>query len=439
MDKNNKLAPHALELERAILGALIDDNNSIEKVIDILKPEIFFSNAHAEIYNIMVDMYNNSEPYNLLILVEKLRNNGALEQIGGVNYLNQLTNYIEYSLNIREHSLIIYQKWMQREVIRLSKIAIQKANEDVTDVFLLLDDTIIGFTKILQNIRCNTIKSAKEIGNKIKKGILEEKAIAEEIELGICDLTTMKKTFNVIAAYQGNGKTAKMLTAAIYLSKNKIKTGIFSMEMSEEMLAARLLQCKTGINAKKILSNKLTKEERDAILNSEELTEYILINDDCTITQQNIIQKISMFIAKHSIEVLFIDYIQLIELTEGNSDVKAMENLTNKLQKIAKELNISIIALSQLSRSSERPNAGTLRGGGIEQAASDIWILFDEFHKEDNGKPWNDIPENRRGKLLLINAKARYGETENKDVYFDKPHQLMTNWVTKKHQKMDIF
>ena len=439
MDKNNKLAPHALELERAILGALIDDNNSIEKVIDILKPEIFFSNAHAEIYNIMVDMYNNSEPYNLLILVEKLRNNGTLEQIGGVNYLNQLTNYIEYSQNIKEHSLIIYQKWMQREVIRLSKIAIQKANEDVTDVFLLLDDTIIGFTKILQNIRCNTIKSAKEIGNKIKKGILEEKAIAEEIELGICNLTTMKKTFNVIAAYQGSGKTAKMLTAAIYLSKNKIKTGIFSMEMSEEMLAARLLQCKTGINAKKILSNKLTKEERDAILNSEELTEYILINDDCTITQQNIIQKISMFIAKHSIEVLFIDYIQLIELTEGNSDVKAMENLTNKLQKIAKELNISIIALSQLSRSSERPNAGTLRGGGIEQAASDIWILFDEFHKEDNGKPWNDIPENRRGKLLLINAKARYGETENKDVYFDKPHQLMTNWVTKKHQKMDIF
>jgi replicative DNA helicase len=432
------LPPQCIDMERAVLGSILFDQNFIIQVTDTLTPEKFYRDAHVIIFQAMLDLYHSSEPIDMLTVIEKLKLQGKMVQVGGAIYISELSNNYDYSSNIKTHALHIAQKWMQREIIRLSHLAIETAYEDTTDVFEMLDDTIVGLTRIIQDIRANKLKTAKEVGEQIQKSIATDEPMAEIIDLGFCDLSTIKKTFNVIGGAQGTGKTAMILTIAKNLASNEKKVGIISIEMTAQMLGARIMQTQTGIAAKKILSNALTEREKKMLLDLPSLTDRIIIDEDSKVNHENIIQKITMMVAKHNIDIVFIDYLQLISIPEKSNPVTMMENITSRLQRVAKELNISVIGLSQLTRTNEKPSAASLRGGGIEQAASDVWILHDEYFKDDQGLKWNDMDERTRGKLLLINAKSRYGQTDNKDIFFNKPYQLMSDWNNKPGSK-EIF
>lgn len=176
----------------------------------------------------------------------------------------------------------------------------------------------------------------------------------------------------------------------------------------------------------------MSPQEKEAYFEADtsHYDEYIFVDDDANITDRNILGKIKAFILKYGIEMLFVDYIQLVEVVKnGNTtEVSLIERLTSNLQRLAKEADIAIVALAQLVRSSDVPTAKSLRGGGLEQAASDILILYDEHWKENDGVKWTDIPENRRGLIKCIYAKGRYTEVGNRDLYFDKPRQTFSDW-----------
>lgn len=427
-----KIPPQAINIEESILGILLTQPNAMVQVSDILKPEMFYKDANILIYTVIDELHIKSYPIDIMTVSQELRNKGKLEEAGGVFYISELTNS-EYG-NIVYNSKIIVQKWMQREMIRISHETIKEAYEDITDVFDLIDKTSLQIVSI-SNRKQNNIKTVGYIKTKISKSILSGQPISECFSLGISGLDFMSKTFNVVAGYQGTGKTALMLTACKNLAKNKVKSGIMSIEMSDVMLVARLIQSDTRISSKKIVTNDLTEAEKELYFDQKEsdYDNYIFVDDDCDVTDKNIISKIIAFVMKFGIKVLFLDFIQLIEIIRnGNAtEVLGVEKLTRNLQNVAKQFDVSIIALSQLIRSTEVPTAKSLRGGGLEQAASDIIILYDEFWKENDGVAWKDIPEERRGKVKGIYAKGRYTEVENRDFYFDKPHQLYYDWNNK--------
>lgn len=427
-----KLPPQATDVEQSILGILLTQGNSIVQVSDILKPEMFYKEAHVLIYYAMEQLHAKSQPIDIMTVSQELRTMGKLDEVGGMFFISELTNS-EYG-NIIYNSKIIVQKWMQREMIRIAFEVINEAYDDITDAFDLIDKTSLKIVSI-SNRKQSNIKTVGFIKSKISQSILNSEPIAQCFDLGISGLDFMSKTFNVVAGFQGTGKTALMLTACKNLAKNRIKSGIMSIEMSDVMLVARLIQSDTMISSKKIVTNDLNENERELYFEQKNAVydDYIFVDDDCDVTDRNVISKIIAFIMKFGIKVLFLDFIQLIEIVRnGNAtEVLGVEKLTRNIQNVAKQFDVAIIALSQLIRSSEVPTAKSLRGGGLEQAASDIIILYDEFWKENDGVAWKDIPADRRGKVKGIYAKGRYTEVQNRDFFFDKPHQLYYDWNTK--------
>lgn len=430
IDFHGKIPPQARELEAAVLGAILIEKEAISYVCDILKPDCFYVNAHATIYQTVQNLFSKSQPIDLLTTTEHLRKLEKLESVGGAYFLSELTNLVASSANIEYHARIIKQKYIQREMIRISNLISSKCYEDIEDVFEVLDNFSTELLK-LNSFDLSSLKSATQIENKIRKNILENKPIAKVYNIGICGLDFMTKTFNVIAGLPATGKTAFMLTSALNLSKQNISVAILSLEMAEEMLVSRLIQTGTAIASKKIITNNLSEFEKNKIFDCDALPSNIYIDDNTDITDVNIISKIKGMALKYKIQVLFLDYLQLVGLTTKGTEVKAMELLTNSLQKVAKDLDICIIGLSQINKENEKPTMKSLRGGGIEQAASDIYILHDEYYKQNDGKKWQEIALNNRGRIELIYAKGRYSAVENRLLYFDKPKQLIFDWNIK--------
>ena len=217
-----KIPPQAINIEESILGILLTQPNAMVQVSDILKPEMFYKDANILIYTVIDELHIKSYPIDIMTVSQELRNKGKLEEAGGVFYISELTNS-EYG-NIVYNSKIIVQKWMQREMIRISHETIKEAYEDITDVFDLIDKTSLQIVSI-SNRKQNNIKTVGYIKTKISKSILSGQPISECFSLGISGLDFMSKTFNVVAGYQGTGKTALMLTACKNLAKNKVKSG----------------------------------------------------------------------------------------------------------------------------------------------------------------------------------------------------------------------
>lgn len=426
-----KVPPQARELEEAVLGALLIDSSVINSLTDILSPETFYVDAHGVIFQAVLELHAMSHPVDMLTVTERLRVTGRLENVGGAYYISQLTNVVASAANARYHAFIVRQKYIQREHIRIANEIMQEMYEDVGDVFEISDKYTTQLLS-LTNVSVSNIKSVAQIQGEINKTILLGKPIAKIYSIGINGLDFMSKTFNIVAGYPGTGKTALMLSASVNLARQGVRVGIMSIEMSNNMLVARMIQAHNKISSKRIITGELTDEEKEMIINCERLPETIFTDDSSNITDKNILSKVKAFILKHDIEFLFIDFIQMMQIVEAKKlEVKVMEIISTALQQLAKDLDRCFVALSQLSKTTdknEKPTYNNLRGGGIEQAASDILILYDEHFKDNDGVRWQEIPKERRGMVQVIYAKGRYSEVGNSYVYFDKPRQTMVDW-----------
>ena len=427
-----KVPPQAKELEEAVLGAIMLEKTAFDTVIEILKPECFYVDAHQRIYNAFKSLADKSMPIDLLTVVEELKFREELDMVGGPYYITKLTNSVVSSANIETHARIVLQKFIQRELIRISGEIINDAYEDSTDVFDLMDD---AEEKIFQ-ITNNFLKTDyREMSSALAEAInrIDELRTRQEDISGIpsgfssMDRVTygwQKTDLIILAARPAVGKTAFALNLARTAALNKIRptpVAIFSLEMSAGQLVQRILSAESEIPLEKISRGKMEDYEYQQLHTKgiKRLEQApIFIDDTAALNIFEFRAKARRLVNKHKVGLIIIDYLQLMS---GNSDKggnreQEISTISRNLKALAKELQVPIIALSQLSRAvetrkeSKMPQLSDLReSGAIEQDADMVMFIYRPEYYEQMA---NEQGESTRGETHIRIAKHRNGSLE---------------------------
>jgi len=376
-----KVQPQAVPLEEAVLGALMLDREALPIVMDILRPESFYLEAHQHIYRAVIKLFERSNPVDLLTVTEELRKSGDLDRAGGAYYLVELTNRVASAANIEYHARIIAQKQIQRELISVSTRTIRDAYEDTTDVFDLLDEAEKGLFAITQNNLSRTFESMGTLSGKVLKQIEELAGKTDGltgVPTGFTDLDRLTSgwqpsDFIIIAARPGMGKTSMVLAVALNAAKDFGKgVALFSLEMASTQLVSRLISMESEIAGSKMRSNKLEDYEWQQLQSTvERLSSVpIFIDDTPGINIFELRAKCRRLKMQHDIQMIIIDYLQLMtggsENNRNSNREQEIAGISRALKGMAKELNVPVIALSQLSRAVE------VRGGSKRPQLSDL-------------------------------------------------------------------
>ncbi|HEX5155281.1 MAG TPA: replicative DNA helicase [Parafilimonas sp.] len=428
-----KLPPQARELEEAVLGAVMLEKSAFDTIVEILKPECFYVDAHQRIFKAFQSLTQQSMPIDMLTVVEELRTKEELEEVGGPYYITRLTNSVVSTANIEAHARIILQKFIQRELIRISGEIIGDAYEDSTDVFDLLDDSETKMFNITNNY---LKKNYEDIGNALAKAInrIDELRTKKEDISGVpsgfpsLDRVTygwQPTDLIILAARPSVGKTALALNLARNAALNPIKktaVGLFSLEMSASQLVQRILSAESEIALEKIARGKLEEYEYQQLHTKgiKKLEQApIFIDDTAALNIFEFRAKARRLVNKHNVGLIIIDYLQLMSGTgdRGANREQEISNISRNLKALAKDLNIPIIALSQLSRAvetrkeSKMPQLSDLReSGAIEQDADMVMFIYRPDYYENYT---NENGESTRGETHIKIAKHRNGSLEN--------------------------
>lgn len=429
-----KLPPQATDLEEAVLGALMLDKNAVAEVIDILKPEAFYKESNNKIFAAIQQLFHSTQPVDILTVTQQLRKSGDLEIAGGAYYITQLTNRVASAANVEFHARIVLQKFIQRELIRISSETIRDAFEDTTDVLDLLDKAERNLFGIAES---NIRRKYETMSGLVTKALKEVEIAANQtggvtgVPSGFMELDRVtsgwqKSDLIIIAARPGMGKTAFVLS----LAKNaavifKKPVAFFSLEMSSIQLVNRLVASETEIDTEKLKKGKLAPHEWQQLnLKVAPLTQApIYIDDTPALSVFELRAKCRRLVAEKKIEMIIIDYLQLMvggtDNKNGNRE-QEISHISRSLKGIAKELNVPILALSQLSRNVEKsqtkkPQLSDLReSGAIEQDADMVMFIYrpDYYGLEEteDGKSTLNLAEiiiakNRNGALKSVNLK----------------------------------
>ena len=433
---DGKLPPQALELEQAVLGALMIDNDAWSNAIELLKPDSFYQTEHQKIFSAIEDLFNNTERIDILTVTNLLKQKGELKEVGGAAFVSKLTERVASAANIETHARIIAQKFIQRELIRISSNTIKDAYDDTTDVFDLLNNAEQGLFEISEgNIRKNYDKMSTLIRQALEK--IEEVKNKQDglsgIPSGFSDLDRVTSGWQpsdliVIAARPGMGKTAFVLSMARNTAVEFNKpTAIFSLEMSSVQLVNRLISSESAIPAEKLRKGNL--EEHEWIQLNQQISSLseapLFIDDTPALTVFELRAKCRRLVRNNGVEMVIIDYLQLMHTGNSNKSgnrEQEISTISRSLKSIAKELNIPIIALSQLSRAVEtrggdkRPMLSDLReSGAIEQDADIVCFIYRPdyygFTEWPDTSPGQDPDCQGQGEIII--AKHRNGSLEN--------------------------
>ncbi|MBS1557099.1 MAG: replicative DNA helicase [Bacteroidetes bacterium] len=423
-----KLPPQAPDLEEAILGALMLEKNALTSVVEFLRPEHFYSDQHKEIYTAIIDLFKSSEPVDMHTVVAQLRKNGKLEVVGGAYYVAELTSKVSSAANIEYHARIIIEMAIKRELIQIASQVHHDAYEDTTDVFDLLDKTESSIFKISDsNLRKNydTMKSLMYRAIKELQEKKDHKTGLTGVPSGFSRLDRVtsgwqKSDLVIIAARPGMGKTAFIVSALRNAAVDfNFPVAIFSLEMASLQLVNRLISAEAELESEKIKKGDLKSFEWEQLVHkTNRLTSApIFIDDTPALSILELRAKCRRLKAEHNVQMIVIDYLQLMKGEDGGNREQEIASISRALKGIAKELNVPVIALSQLSRGVEtrggdkRPQLSDLReSGSIEQDADIVMFLYrPEYYKiteYEDGTPSQGVAE-------VIIAKHRNGSLEN--------------------------
>ncbi len=432
-----KLPPQAVDIEEAVLGALMLERDALSNIIDILHPESFYRDAHRMIFEAIVQLFNNSEPVDIKTVVHQLRKNGNLDVVGGAYYIAELTTRVNSAANIEYHARIISEQSIKRELIRISSEIQRDAYEDTIDVFELLDRTEQSLFDVSESyIRKNYDKMSSLLGKAIEE--IETKKDSKDGLTGIASgFTVLDRITNgwqpsdlvIIAARPGMGKTAFVLSnlrnAAVDWGH---PVGIFSLEMSSGQLVNRLISAEAELESEKIKKGDLADYEWEQLLHktSSLSNAPIFIDDTPGLSILELRAKARRLVAQHGVKLLIIDYLQLMtgdsSKNSGGNREQEIASISRSLKGLAKELKVPVIALSQLSRAVEtrggdkKPQLSDLReSGSIEQDADMVIFLYrPEYYgitQGEDGMPLTGLAE-------VIIAKHRNGRTDNVHLKF---------------------
>lgn len=432
-----KLPPQALDLEEAVLGALMLEKDALTAVVDILKPESFYKEAHKVIFSAILDLFSDSQPIDLLTVTNQLRKKGQLEMAGGAFFITELTSKVSSASNIEYHARIITEQSMKREIISLSSEIQREAFEDTTDVFELLDKMEQSLFEISEkNIR----KNYSDMRSILKEAIVEleskkgQKDGLTGVPSGFTALDRVtsgwqKSDLVIIAARPAMGKTAFVLSVLRNAAVDHNRpVAIFSLEMSSIQLVNRLISSEAELDSDKIKKGNLADYEWEQLVHKTgKLSKAPLFVDDTpALSILELRAKCRKLKAQHDIQMIVIDYLQLMSGDSksfgGGNREQEIASISRALKKIAKELSVPVIALSQLSRAVEtrggdkRPQLSDLReSGAIEQDADMVMFLY---RPEYYGITEDEDGASTAGVGEIIIAKHRNGSLDNVKLRF---------------------
>lgn len=421
--------PHSLEAEQVVLGVLINDKDKIYEVEDILNLEDFYYENHKVIYRGILNLRAREINIDLITLSEELKSREVLEKCNGITYLSKLSSSAVYLSNIRNYCEIIMDKATRRRVIKACRKAIDESHGEflVDQVVEELEDNIHkAYSSAAMEDMEPIMDTLESTISHIEKRYLDKRAL-EGISTGYKDLDEVTSGLKsgelvIIAARPSMGKTAFALNLAQHVSK-EAKVGLFSLEMPKNQLVQRMLSARCLISLKNIQSGNLEEDHLNKlIIGASELSKRKIFIDDTSTTLPTIRGKAKTLKQKEGLDVIIIDYLQLIEsVGVSSSREQEVAKISRELKAMAKSLKITVIALAQLSRAAEsrndpRPMLSDLReSGSIEQDADMVLFPYRESYYDTENKDKNKEEEGEAPKEIMeiIIGKNRNGEVRN--------------------------
>ncbi|MBT0572844.1 replicative DNA helicase [Riemerella anatipestifer] len=426
-----KMPPNAVDLERLVIGAFLIDKKALDNTYDLLTPEVFYDPRHQEIYRIIIKLFGDNTPIDILTVVQELKKQEKLNLAGGDAYIIDLTTGISSSAHIEYHARVILEKYILRSLINVSANVIDNSYKESTDVFELLDRAEQSFFEITNGTIKKGFDTASSLVSEAIEKIksLKDKEGLSGIPSGFTQLDKetggwQNSDLIIIAARPGMGKTAFILSMARNIAvEHQIPIAVFSLEMASVQLITRMISSETGISSEKLRKGQMSDEEWQRLFNNVAALENapLYIDETPALSIFDFRAKCRRLVMQHGVRIIMVDYLQLMTANSGKGGTREQEisTISRSLKAIAKELNVPIIALSQLSRTVEtrpnkRPQLSDLReSGAIEQDADIVSFIFrPEYYKIDF---WDNDEEGAQTSTInqaeIILAKHRNGAT----------------------------
>ena len=435
----HKLPPQNLEAEQSVIGGILLDNQSLNSVLEILNIEDFYSEAHRKIFAAIVELYDKNEPSDLITLSNVLKSKNQLDQAGGVSYLSSLADNVPSAANISHYSKIVKEKAILRRLIGTATEILNKSYNAGADIDTVLDEAEHAIFEISENKIRPAFSPFKDIIKESVKTIeklYERKELVTGVPTGfekIDDLTSglQKSDLIIIAGRPSMGKTAFALNIAQYAALvASIPVAIFSLEMSKEQLAFRMLSSEAKVDSQRIRRGFLGEVDWPKLISAAgRLSEaLIFIDDSPAITALEMKAKARRLKSEVDLGLIILDYLQLMR-SSGYKESREQEisEISRSLKALAKELNVPVVALSQLNRkvedrSDKRPQMADLRdSGAIEQDADLIAFIYRD-------EVYNKSEENtEKGFAEIIIGKQRNGPTGLVKLHFQEQFTRFEN------------
>ncbi len=427
---SHKLPPQNIEAEQSVLGGVLIENEAVHKVMEILTAEDFYRDAHRKIYDALMDLAERDEPADLITLTNELRKKEHLDSVGGASYVTSLIDSVVTAANIEYYAKIVKEKAILRKLIDTSTEIITHSYEDRSDVESLLDEAERAIFEISENRIKPSFYPIRDIVKQSFKTIerlYEKKELVTGVPSGYRDLDQRTAGFQpsdliIVAGRPSMGKTAFCLNVAQYAAiEKRTSVGIFSLEMSKEQIVIRMLCSEAQVEGTRLRTGFLTESDWPRLtLAAGNLSDApIFIDDAAALSVLELRAKARRLNAEHGLGMIMIDYLQLMRgRAKVESRQQEISEISRSLKALAKELNIPVIAVSQLSRRTEerqgmRPQLSDLReSGAIEQDADVILFIYrDEVYNRSEDNP-------NRGKAEFIIGKQRNGPTGKIELAF---------------------
>ena len=434
-----RIPPQAVDIEEAVLGAIMLEKNAIYSVVELLKPDCFYKESHAKIYESILDLFAHEQPIDLLTVKEELQRKGILDEIGGSFYITQLTTRVMSAVHAEYHARIVWQKYIQRELIRVSSDIQERAFDDSADVDDLLNRSEQAIFEITEGSLGQDVQPINILLKKVIDRINSaggQKGNLSGVPSGYTELDRITSGWQptdliIVGARPSMGKTAFVLSMARNMAVDHgFGVALFTLEMSAEQLGMRMLLSETELDWEKIRSGKLETYEWEQLhARTANLAKATLhVDETPALSVFEFRAKCRRLVHQKGVKVAIIDYLQLMTWggdTRGNRE-QEVSNISRSLKAIAKELNIPIIALSQLNRNltrqtaaeHKRPQLSDLRESGAIEQDADIVVFIHrpEYYKLEQDEDGNSL----RGVAEIIIAKHRNGELGDVQLTFKK-------------------
>lgn len=438
---DGKMPPNALDFERIVIGTFLIDRKGLDHSIDLLTPDVFYDPRHQTIFSSILKLYESNSPIDLMTVIQDLKKNEKLNLAGGDHYIIDLTMGVSSSAHIEYHVRVILEKFILRSLINVSANVIDSSYKETTDVFELLDKAEQSFFEITNG----TIKKGFDTANSLVKEAIDKiKSLKDKEGLsGIpSGFTALDKETGgwqnsdliIIAARPAMGKTAFILSMARNICvDHNIPMALFSLEMASVQLITRMISSETGISSEKLRKGQMSDEEWQRLFTNVSALENapLYIDETPSLSIFDFRAKCRRLVMQHGVKIIMVDYLQLMTASSGKgagNREQEIAMISRSLKAIAKELNVPVIALSQLSRTVEtrpgkRPMLSDLReSGAIEQDADIVSFIFrPEYYKIavwDNDEEGAETSTENQAEIII--AKHRNGATADVRLAFHK-------------------